>query len=595
MKKLLIVLLTCVLMIVSLTACSEIKKEESTPQTNIKISEDGYWVINGVKTEHKAVGTDGKDGKDGISPTIEVSFDGYIVINGIKTEYKVLVEDKEDNTDNNEEKSEEDIDYLTTNLSEYVYVSESLYKNYNVEIKIPEVTDKDVEEEIIKLLCSRKIVPEHLIDDASGIIVSVGDRVNLFYRGYTIENGVKTYFDSECNFADTTYTTLEIGSGAFIPGFESGLIGKNQNDYATLSKFESGTVESGDIIAITYSVFRADGTAKRNQSAIIDLSDPTLDEIWGDGFTEYFIGKKINTSGGAYLIPNATDSRLKVPTVLTSNGVEGVDEYYDIKINQACRISGGERLVVETRMPWDYWIPELAGKTAYFEVYITSVKDYGVYEFNDEFITYVLRCQPDDLEKYEGENLVEKYKAYIREKLNTERDTVVRAIVEDAFWKQVMEGADFKKLPQSEVDKYYDKSLSEITELFDSYGKYYYDDLNAFARDCYGIGSTDDWMAMLRQDAECAVKQKLIFYYIVRKEDWNPTGAEYNELYEEIFADHLQEYLDYYRITEDLADYEEKVAEGIEVVKATYGEEYFQELVLYEYVMEKIISYAVIV
>ena len=64
----------------------------------IEISADGYWVINGVKTEYKALGsdgkdgqdgapgqdgTDGKDGEDGTTPTIEISADGYWVINGV--------------------------------------------------------------------------------------------------------------------------------------------------------------------------------------------------------------------------------------------------------------------------------------------------------------------------------------------------------------------------------------------------------------------------------------------------------------------------------------------------------------------------------
>ena len=48
----------------------------------IEISEDGYWVINGVKTEYKA------NGENGEAPTIEISEDGYWVINGIKTNVK---------------------------------------------------------------------------------------------------------------------------------------------------------------------------------------------------------------------------------------------------------------------------------------------------------------------------------------------------------------------------------------------------------------------------------------------------------------------------------------------------------------------------
>ena len=41
----------------------EAGKDGLTP--TIEISEDGYWVINGLKTEYKAIGQDGVDGSDG--------------------------------------------------------------------------------------------------------------------------------------------------------------------------------------------------------------------------------------------------------------------------------------------------------------------------------------------------------------------------------------------------------------------------------------------------------------------------------------------------------------------------------------------------
>lgn len=50
----------------------------------IAISDDGYWVINGVKTEYKAIGVDGKNGdngNDGVSITkSEINDDGYLII-----------------------------------------------------------------------------------------------------------------------------------------------------------------------------------------------------------------------------------------------------------------------------------------------------------------------------------------------------------------------------------------------------------------------------------------------------------------------------------------------------------------------------------
>ena len=47
---------------------------------------DNYWYINGVNTEVKALGTDGLDGKDGITPVIEIDPDTKVwMINGAST------------------------------------------------------------------------------------------------------------------------------------------------------------------------------------------------------------------------------------------------------------------------------------------------------------------------------------------------------------------------------------------------------------------------------------------------------------------------------------------------------------------------------
>jgi len=81
----------------------ETGKDGATP--TISVSDDGYWVINGVKTEHKAIGVDGEDGEDGKdgdkgdTPTIAIDNDGYWVINGKKTEYKAIGKDGEDGDD----------------------------------------------------------------------------------------------------------------------------------------------------------------------------------------------------------------------------------------------------------------------------------------------------------------------------------------------------------------------------------------------------------------------------------------------------------------------------------------------------------------
>ena len=126
----------------NLIPLSDLKGEDGTDALQYTIGPDGYWYINGHKTNNKAVGTDGdagskivsitkdtlnsttqktiyiieledgtkypfevfngtngKDGEDGTTPTISISDDGYWVINGSKTDKKAIGSDGEDGKD----------------------------------------------------------------------------------------------------------------------------------------------------------------------------------------------------------------------------------------------------------------------------------------------------------------------------------------------------------------------------------------------------------------------------------------------------------------------------------------------------------------
>ena len=64
-KRLLFAMLLVLSLTLVLTACQGEKGEDgNTP--SVEISEDGYWVINGEKTDVKAKGEDGIDGVNGI-------------------------------------------------------------------------------------------------------------------------------------------------------------------------------------------------------------------------------------------------------------------------------------------------------------------------------------------------------------------------------------------------------------------------------------------------------------------------------------------------------------------------------------------------
>ena len=473
-------------------------------------------------------------------------------------------------------------------LTKYVTVPDDIYKSYNVTVNIPEITEQDVLEEIYKILCAKKITPEGPIYSKPNVTISAGDVAYLYYRGYTMENDIKTYFDGGCNF-DTTIASLEIGSGSFIPGFESGLIGKNQQDYATIDVKKSGLVAPGDVITIKYSVIRADNTIKTNQTVTVDLNDPDLNQRWGEGFAEYFIGKIIDADAVI-----EADERLIVPTVC--EGVSGQDVYHSVTILSACAVDDSTKntLVVEAKFPYDYTETGLAGKTAYFEVYIKGVDDYGVYEFDDTFIAEELKVTMDDLSAYAGDTLTERYKSYMLSTLKQQREEAVNLLIEEAFWAQIMAATEVKKLPEREVDKVYDNLYAQLVTLFDSQASstVYANNFDGFACAFLELATGADWKAYLREDAEEAIKEKLIFYYIVQKENLKPSEEDYNAIYEVVFADHLQDYLDYYKITPDTENYEKELEKGKKEVLTTYGEAYFHEIVMYDYVMTEIISRA---
>lgn len=489
-------------------------------------------------------------------------------------------------------------DYKNTNLSKYVTLDSKYYDGYTVTVDVDEPTEISINNAVIKALATNKIKPKDDNDkeipgyNVPGVTLGPGDVANIWYRGYYLdENNSKVYFDGGCNF-ESSIASLEIGSGSFLPGFEYHLIGKNQNDYATMTRVDSGFTEPGDIISLTYSVHYADGNTKLAKTALIDLSDPAINQIWGEGFSEYFNnstrGKEIGTK-----FATGSSDKLTVPTVTNA---EGDDIYFDMTVNKAYRIdtSVKPKLEVEAYFASNYSEKTLAGKTAHFEVYIVTAQDYEVPEFNEEFVTEKLKLSIDDINAFEGDTLLDKYKNHLSAELQKTYEDSIKTAVENKFWEDALKNANFKKLPETEVQGYYDDYIEEIENLFANGYSTYYSSVDEFARAYLGLSTTADWKANLYTKAEDSVKQKILFYYIIgeNKDMFTPNDAEYQEIYDRIFGEHLQSYLDYYKYTEETEGYAEKVETGKKVVLADYGEAYFEELVTYEFFMDMIVEHA---
>ena len=113
--------------------------------------------------------------------------------------------------------SKEKMPFSEVDTDEFVTLGE--YKGVTVEIAAPNVTDEEVEETIKNLAMGSP-----LIVDVTDRAVQTGDVVNIDFEG--------KYADTKEAFNGGTAQgyDLEIGSGAFIPGFEDALIGVEIGD-----------------------------------------------------------------------------------------------------------------------------------------------------------------------------------------------------------------------------------------------------------------------------------------------------------------------------------------------------------------------------
>ena len=140
-----------------------------------------------------------------------------------------------------DEEANGEFDYLTSDLSKYITISASDYKNYKASLDIAKPRDIDVDVTILNLLASKK--GDALNEGKSYTYgnVSAGDIVSIYYRGYLKDkDGNEKFVDNMCNFGNEKPAELEIGSNSFIPGFELDMVGIDFTKANQLVKITEG-------------------------------------------------------------------------------------------------------------------------------------------------------------------------------------------------------------------------------------------------------------------------------------------------------------------------------------------------------------------
>jgi len=470
-------------------------------------------------------------------------------------------------------------DYLSEDLSQYLELSDSDYKGYTLTVKMAKITDSTVDEEIMQTLYKHR--EREAQNPGKTVPLTIGDKLKVWYRGYYInDEGREEELPGLSNMTSQSPYDLGIGSASLPLGVESSLVGVVIADYASLEavkRAEGDKIEQGDVVYLSYTLLSPSGT--KNESGVrVDLNREDIDEIFGVGFRDAIIGKEIGE-----------DKKLASFTTVSE---EGRLVYSDVRISTVYPASS-QYLTVDARLPYDYEDYDMAGMAIRFDIFPHYFTAYDVPEIDEEYLFETLKLDRDELSLLDGDTLLDKYKSHVRAYLIENNEEQLLEIKDNAMWQHYNSVAKVIEYPEEAVLAIYNTDLAELKLLWQEY-KSAYPDFDEFARIYFELTEDSDWRAKLMDDAEAEVKEKLIFYYIIKKENLIPTEEEYKEIYDRIFSEFVDFYLDG-KTEEDYGsedEYAKARAEAEVGVIEFYGEDFFRDQTYYEFASEALFDFA---
>ena len=484
--------------------------------------------------------------------------------------------------------------YLKSDLDKYVEVNGD-YKDFTVNLDIAKPKDIEVDVAVISLRNSNKDSAKwREITSGSKFTLGVGDAVDIYYRGYLLdEDGKEIVVDGMSNFGDANPYTLVLGSGSFVPGFELNMVGLNTEDTNIFTTIKEGKPFVNQIAYVSYTrTIDGDANSKVTvTNARIDLSRDDIDAEYGENFKSTILGLDIGT-------------KVSLPSKL-----DGKDYFYTDLVVNFVTVCETKHFTVECYFPYDYTKENLRNETAYFEVYVNKVVDYtDVPEFNDEFINKLTQEEKlgvtlDVLNTFEGANLVEKYYAYANKTLMDAYEEEYKTLLREeivAYYRTVFKGV---KYPASKVEKIYNEYYASVSDSYNtnggkitnSYGSSTtYDTLDKYAVAYLGLQTGTNWKNYLISLAQDSVKERYMMFYILRAENLIPSDADFEKKVTEVTNTIVDEYVEYCMNYEGKtkdsfkteAEYQEYYNNCRKQVLANYDKTYFEESAYFEILME---------
>ena len=370
-----------------------------------------------------------------------------------------------------------------------------------------QVQDEDVDEYIHKLMYD--FIPDQIqkvkVTDRP---IKEGDVVYFYYYG-TVDGAT---FEASTNHTDESPKFVYVGGDDVmlkdvgVEGFASQLIGIVPNTTASNVSTE-GVVCEGDVVYFDGSVVYADGDDKYSESLLdvrVNLSDvPTS---YGADFAAQMIGQSIGTTFD-----------FTVTEDFDGDGDMESKTYY-LYLDRA----GKEQTVTVTaNFPKLYPDnPDLAGKTASFEVVVSYIEEYVYPELTESFV--VVNCQ-----YYPKTNdPVSEYREYVRKNIEAVYESYINQALEGKLLDLLCESMTNVDYPYPEQTLIYafETNVQQIELLMEEEKKKYpegkcpFNNFQDFALLYYGLEdmTTDDVDGWIMEKCERNVKENLAIFYVGR-------------------------------------------------------------------------------
>ncbi|MBQ7171613.1 MAG: FKBP-type peptidyl-prolyl cis-trans isomerase [Clostridia bacterium] len=395
--------------------------------------------------------------------------------------------------------------YKTEDLSRYVTLG--AYKNLALEVKMPDKVDDEAVEKELKALLETAETTKLAEDDYAA---ADGDTVNIDYVGK---------IDGEAFDGGTAEgQNLVLGSGSYIEGFEDGLIGKKKGDTATLNltfpdPYTSNTDLSGKAVVFEVTVNSVSVPAYAYDK---ELAEGDLTEE-GDTLTVTFSatvgGEKFEGSEGEGVSLTLGEESDALPAAVA-------EKLVGVKV--------GEEQKITVTLPEDFSVTDAAGKSAEYTVTVTkAAREILTAEITDELVAAET--------EYET---AAKARETLKEKLEETYEKNAAKAKYSTLWKAILDNAEVKSYPSSALKEAVQKNY----DYYDSIaGLYYKLSLREYAKST-GYASLSEFKEKVCVPAaEESIKEKLVFYSLLKAEGWEVSDEELEAKVEELYAEQSEE------------------------------------------------------